>query len=75
MFEDIARSIRRAGATRQKIAMFHLQVLTNATMLGNVDPVAFCSDVGVPASFATEFRKMIGLAHLMESEGLVVRPR
>jgi hypothetical protein len=68
MFDDIASRIHQAAHKSNKIAMFHLQVLTHARELANIDPVEFCHLVGVPESYATEFRKMLKLARLMESE-------
>ena len=65
MFEEIRQRILEASHSNQKIAMFHYQVLLNANNLINVDPVEFCDAVGVPQSYATEFRKMLSLAQLM----------
>lgn len=72
MVEEITRKIRTAAHTGQKIAMFHYQVLVNAEKLKGFDPVTFCRDVGVPETYATEFRKMISLAKLMKEEGTVL---
>lgn len=69
MISEITRNVRMAADTGQKIAMFHYQVLVNAEKLKGLDPVAFCKDVGVPETYATEFRKMISLAKLMKEEG------
>ncbi len=69
MISEITRKVRMAADTGQKIAMFHYQVLVNAEKLKVLDPVAFCKDVGVPETYATEFRKMISLAKLMKEEG------
>ena len=68
MIEDIATKIRDAAHNNQKIAMFHYQVLINANDLEGLDPVDFCKDIGVPKSYATEFRKMLSLAKLMKEE-------
>jgi len=70
MHEQIRDAIKRAAATDQKIAMFHYQVLANASALRSVDPSEFCLAVGVPKSYQTEFRKMLALAHLMIEQGV-----
>lgn len=69
MYEEIRSAISEASAENNKIAMFHYQVLIHARELTGVDSEEFCRAVGVPVSYATEFRKMLGLARLMESQG------
>jgi len=51
--------------------MFHYQVLVNAEKLKGLDAVTFCKDV-VPETYATEFRKMIGLAKLMKEQDTTI---
>ena len=68
--KDISARVHSAGRNKQKIAMFHFQILIHANELKNVDAVAFCKEVGVPDTYATEFRKMLGLARLMEEQGV-----
>ncbi len=70
MNEEIRQAIASAALDGQKMAMFHYQVLTNAAQLRSVDPDDFCRAVAVPATYATEFRKMLGLARLMEERGV-----
>ena len=70
MYEEISRKIHQAEATGNKVAMFHLQVLLNAHQLERVDPVEFCTLIKVNESYATEFRKMISLAKLMDKQGI-----
>lgn len=72
MIEEITRKVRMAADSGQKIAMFHYQVLVNAEKLKGLDPVTFCKDVGVPETYATEFRKMVGLAKLMKEQGATI---
>ena len=72
MHENIRDAIHSAAETGQKIAMFHFQVLSNATKLSSTDPVEFCRSVDVPVTFATEFRKMIALARLMREKGVTL---
>lgn len=72
MIDGIAKRIREAANGGQKIAMFHYQVLVNAEKLKGLDAVTFCKDVGVPETYATEFRKMIGLAKLMKEQGTTI---
>lgn len=70
MIEEIKRAVEEATASGQKIAMFHFQVLKNADTLETTDPKLFCKQVGAPASYATEFRKMLSLARVMRQQGL-----
>ena len=70
--EDIAAKVQGAETKKQKIAMFHYQILIHAQELKNVDATAFCKEIGVPETYATEFRKMLGLARLMEEQGVRV---
>jgi hypothetical protein len=70
MYEQIKKEIESAARTNQKTAMFHFQVLANATELRAVDPAEFCRAVGAPKSFTIEFRKMTALAQLMRERGV-----
>ena len=62
-------AVHTAASGNQKIAMFHFQVLKNAKDLEGLNAEAFCKEIGVPASYRTEFTKMIGLARVMEEQG------
>ena len=66
--EQIKAAVRGAAVKKQKLAMFHLQVLKNADDLADFSPKDFCKEVSVPASWATEFRQMIALARLMKEQ-------
>jgi len=70
MFDEIRNEIHKAAADDQKVAMLHLQVLKNARKLATTDPKEFCRLVSIPETYATEFRKMLSLARLMEQKGL-----
>jgi hypothetical protein len=72
VIDEIAIKVRDAALSGQKIAMFHYQVLANAEKLKDIDPVAFCNNIGVPETYATEFRKMLSLARLMREQGVKV---
>jgi hypothetical protein len=63
------RCHHRAAEKNQKIAMLHFQVLKNADQLAGVDAVGFCKEVAISEKYATEFRKMIALARLMNEQG------
>lgn len=69
MFEEIRKAIHDAALGNQKIAMFHYQVLKNATALESIDAEAFCQEVGVPKTYQTEFRKMLSLARMLRQQG------
>jgi hypothetical protein len=45
-------------------------VLKNADDLKGIDPKAFCKEISVSETYATEFRKMIALARLMKEQGV-----
>ena len=70
--QEIKAAVHSAAGTNQKIAMFHLQVLKNADDLDGISAEGFCSEIGVPLSYRTEFTKMISLARLMREQGLRV---
>ena len=69
MIEQIKKAVHDAARQKQKIAMFHFQVLKNAAELEGMDPESFCKEIAVPSTYQTEFRKMIGLARLMSEQG------
>ncbi len=69
MIEQIKDAISNAARKNQKIAMFHLQVLKNADQLAGMNPKGFRKEVSVPATYATEFTKMIALSRLMKEQG------
>jgi hypothetical protein len=50
-------------------------VLVNAEELKDHDAVAFCKEIGVRVSYATEFRKMISLARLMKEQGTIIQTK
>jgi hypothetical protein len=68
--DDIKAALYAAARDKRKTAMFHLQILRNATELEGVDPTDFCRELGLRASFAAEFRKMLALARLMKEKGI-----
>lgn len=70
MIEEIRRAVHDAALGNQKIAMFHFQVLKNAEALEDIDPAAFGRNINVPATYKTEFRKMLSLARLMRQRGV-----
>ena len=65
MINDIRNAIRIAADNDQKMAMFHFLVLKNANELDGMKPEAFCTEVGVPLSYQTEFPEdaQLGAAH------------
>lgn len=67
--DKIATKIKEAELKKNKIAMFHFQTLIHADEFKRVDAIQFCNDVGVPVSYATEFRKMISLSQMIKHEG------
>jgi hypothetical protein len=68
MIDDIKAAVHAAAESKRKIAMFHLQILMHADELEGLDPVAFCKELAVSATYATEFRKMLSLARLMKEQ-------
>lgn len=67
--EEIKAAVRRAEAKKQKLAMFHFQVLTYADELAGANPENFCKELAVPPNYASEFRQMMALARLMKEQG------
>ena len=59
--------LRRVAARRSRCSIF--QVLKNAKELEGLNAEAFGREIGVPASYRTEFTKMISLAILIEEQG------
>jgi hypothetical protein len=72
MYSEIKAEIQAAALEDAKMSMFHFQVLKNAHDLNSDDPVEFCNRVGVPESYATEFRKMLALAQQIRGHGLAL---
>jgi hypothetical protein len=69
----IEEAVHEAERRKNKIAMFLYQVLIHAEELRGVDAEEFCKEIKVPASYATEFRKMISLAALMQEQGTIIK--
>ena len=69
MFKQMKKAIHAAELKRQKVAMFHYQVLKNAKELEQVNPIEFCKEMGMSKTYSTEFRKMISLARVVEEQG------
>lgn len=72
MYEDIAEQIQLATQDNSKMGMFHFQVSKNASHLTNVDGLVFCQSVGVPDSYAVEYRKMLKLADIIKQQGVTI---
>lgn len=70
MIDQIKQAVHDASISKQKIAMFHFQVLKNAAELESLDPKSFCLEIGVPDTYKTEFTKMLGLARVMREQGV-----
>ncbi len=73
MYEEIAKQIKMASLDRTKSAMFHFQVLKHADSLAGVNAVEFCRQVGMPDSFAIEFRKMLNVAQVMKQQKVEIK--
>ena len=72
VIDQIRAAVHTAAGKNQKIAMFHFQVLKNAKELDGLNPREFCKEIGVPASYGTEFTKMISLARVMSEQGMTL---
>ena len=70
VIEEIRQAVHSAALAKQKMAMFHFQVLKNASALENVDAVSFCREIDVPITYKTELTKMLCLARIMRQEGV-----
>jgi hypothetical protein len=70
VINEIREALHTSASSNQKIAMFHFQVLKHAKELEGLNAKAFCKEIGVPVSYATEFTKMISLSRLMKEQGV-----
>jgi len=70
MIEEIRQAVHNAALGKQKIAMFHFQVLRNAAALEGFDPASFCAEIGVPNTYKTEFTKMLSFARVMRQQNV-----
>jgi len=71
--ETIKLTLQIAQEKREKMAVFHSQVLLNADLLKNLDPHEFCRNVGVTKAYHIEFRKMIAVARTISKLGYSIR--
>jgi hypothetical protein len=71
----IKLAIQKAAKERKKMSTFHSQVLLHAKLVEHLDPAEFCRDVGVPAAYHIEFRKMIAVAHALSELGYSIQRR
>ena len=67
---EIRDAIHDAAHRQEKMAMFHYQVLRNASRLHGIDGEVFCDQVKVPKSYAIEYKKMLNLARMLKSQGV-----
>lgn len=73
MDADIAKSIKTAinGSPRKAyVVELHAQILKYAAYLQNISGKEFCAALEIPISYATEYGKMMKLAHRLEKAGL-----
>ena len=75
MHDEIRAAIQEAATGGQKLAMFHFQVLMHAHAVATEDPTAFCRAVGVPDSYATEFRQMLAVSRVLQEQGVQLTAR
>ena len=68
--EQIKAAVHSAAVKKQKLAMFHFQVLKNVDELAGIDPKGFCREVSVPDTWVTELRQMRALARVMKEQGV-----
>lgn len=71
LLAKIAKAIE--GAPRNGyVAEFHLQVLKHSDQLDGMTGREFCAELGIGASFGTEFAKMRKIAPRLKAAGLDV---
>ena len=75
VYETIKKEIQAAIPRGLKTATFHYHVLVNTEKSQEADPKEFCRDVGMEESYATEFRKMRALAHLIDQRDVELKLR
>ena len=73
MKEEIYIKIKSAidaAPRNRRIAELHLQMIKYADDLGDITAREFCENVGIKASFGTEFSKMRNLTERLKLAGL-----
>jgi hypothetical protein len=73
MEPTIKKNIKAAinGSPRNAyVVELHAQILKYAGRLQNMNGKEFCEALEIPASYGTEFSKMVKLAHRLEGTGL-----
>ena len=75
IIETIKLDLKKAAEERHKIAAFHSLVLLHADSLADYDPAEFCRVVEVPATYQTEFRKMLAVARHLDELGYSIQKR
>ena len=73
--ETIKTALQKAAVERNKMATFHSLVLLHAELLEHLEPEEFCRQVGVPATYHIEFRKMIAVARRLSEMGYLIQRR
>jgi hypothetical protein len=69
LVDDVKAAVHAAAEAKQKLAMFHFQILKNADLLDAVNAEEFCVAIGVPVTYKTEFRQILSLARVIRQQG------
>ena len=75
IIQTIKQDLKKAAEDKHKIAAFHSLVLLHADELSDFDPAEFCRLVEVPATYQTEFRKMLAVARHLDQLGYSILKR
>jgi hypothetical protein len=74
-FETLKTAIHNGAKRKSKMAAFHSQILIHAAELQDVHPAEFCKIIDVPATYQTEFRKMIAAARELSELSYTVQKK
>ena len=75
IIQTIKQDLKKAAEDKHKIAAFHSSVLLHADSLSDFDPAEFCRLVEVPATYKTEFLKMLAVARRLDELGYSIQKK
>lgn len=70
LLEHIKNEVAKASITKSKDAVNMYLVIKHADQLKDIDPIEFALSIGRNESYATEFRKGLKVAQVINERGL-----
>lgn len=72
-YEKARKRIERAAKHKERCAMFHMLLLLNAKELWGLDDAReVCRAMGMSPSYASDYRKIMALADMLERNGYII---